>query len=339
MPIPEYMSWVPSRRRWTRMHNGKRFWVSCKALGVPATKEASVQAANAWWTAKQAELDTANRPAPRVPAPMEDIAAAALGAPSDLFGNVRQLLEQALLREEAARPIGNTAPQGDDEILLDAPDPDEGEQTRRREVMSLLEKLLFGPSAGVLPDDVAAQLPPARVHQIQSSAKGFLGESTEPPERTVKAKAAAWMKAQEEQVAAGIQAPDRCTNVRMCLAHFVAFLGETASVDIIDGDRLEAFYLHCLGKVAARRKDAKAGWSVSFAKETFAVARSWIRYLSEKGTIDPPRNIARPSFKFGSTDKKVLTWTVEEVQRVISQTHRQDQARLAADGQLRHDAN
>jgi integrase len=57
MPYLEEMTWVKSRKRWTRMANGKRYWVSCKALGTPDNREDSREAANLWWRKKQAELD------------------------------------------------------------------------------------------------------------------------------------------------------------------------------------------------------------------------------------------------------------------------------------------
>jgi hypothetical protein len=42
--------------RWRKMFKGQIFLVSCNQLGTEATKEGSWKAANAWWTAKRAEL-------------------------------------------------------------------------------------------------------------------------------------------------------------------------------------------------------------------------------------------------------------------------------------------
>src|SRR5436309_1160275 len=86
------MTWVPSRRRWTAMHKGQRFWVSCKALGVPETKEDSYQAANAWWIAKRAEIDAASRPPARQPQPLDDLAAAYLDKTPEVFADGRALV-------------------------------------------------------------------------------------------------------------------------------------------------------------------------------------------------------------------------------------------------------
>jgi integrase len=51
------MSWEPAKKRWRKVVGPKVYTVTCRALGCPATKEASYMAANRWWTAKQAELE------------------------------------------------------------------------------------------------------------------------------------------------------------------------------------------------------------------------------------------------------------------------------------------
>ena len=43
------MTWIPESRRWTKFYRGKRYFVSCRQLDVPETKEASWRAANEWW--------------------------------------------------------------------------------------------------------------------------------------------------------------------------------------------------------------------------------------------------------------------------------------------------
>jgi integrase len=49
MPKSYQMTWIPESRRWTKFHRGKRYFVSCRQLDVPETKEASWRAANEWW--------------------------------------------------------------------------------------------------------------------------------------------------------------------------------------------------------------------------------------------------------------------------------------------------
>jgi hypothetical protein len=59
----ELMTWVPARHRWAKNYKGKPYAVTCKALGVPRSsdpekdRDASRDAANAWWVAKQSQLE------------------------------------------------------------------------------------------------------------------------------------------------------------------------------------------------------------------------------------------------------------------------------------------
>ena len=57
MPKKFQMTWVAHSRRWTKFHRGKRYFISCRQLGVPETKEASWRAANEWWDRQQGIAD------------------------------------------------------------------------------------------------------------------------------------------------------------------------------------------------------------------------------------------------------------------------------------------
>ena len=56
--IRTMMTWQAARRRWRKWYKGILYQVSCDQLGCPDTKADSYQAANAWWTAKKAEIDS-----------------------------------------------------------------------------------------------------------------------------------------------------------------------------------------------------------------------------------------------------------------------------------------
>ncbi len=313
-----HMTWIPSRRGWMKEYRGRKYAVSCRQLGTPETKDGSYQAANAWWEAKRLETDSTARarlPAPRTPAPMEDIVSALYGdgTSSDWHQQFRAFMERFAEAIQGVFPSGPLPQEPTDSAVWT-----EGAETARRTALrDLLTRIIVDGEA--VPEQVAERLPPARVFQLEHAVKGLRGESAASADQTVKAHADAWLKTLEARVAAGNLTPDRCTNVRMCLAHFTGFFGETACVDTIDADKLDAFYRHCLGRVAARRQDGKTGWSVAYAKETFAIARTWIRWLWERGAIEPPRNIDSRGFKFGSSAKKVPTWTPEEYRHVVAE--------------------
>lgn len=308
MPREYLMTWEHQRRRWAKMYQGKRYTVTPSvlskrfAVAVPETQDGSYQYANEWWKAKKTEIDAAGLPvpAPRTLLPLEDVAAAALGvSPADFFNRLLAFWNRHKNDEADARSV---AEQDAKEII---------ENVWRELGQSIIENK-------PLPDGIDAQLPPARIHQLQDAVKAMRGESAAATDRTINAHAGAWLAVQEKQVAAGQLTAARVNNVRMALAHFTRWLGEAADVAGIDAAKLQGFYEHCLTQVAARRKDKKAGWSLPFAKEVFAVARSWLKWLTEQGAIDPPRNLAS-RFRFGSTAKKIPTWTVEEVQHVIDE--------------------
>jgi hypothetical protein len=188
MPIPELMTWVPSRRRWTRMYKGKRYWISCKALGVPETKEASIQAANAWWKAKQAEVDSADQSRVRQLLPLEDLAGAVLGnvrALDDIckvidvawFTEEMQRHEKAATEEQVAEfptvfdPETNT-------VVEPEPNYYDIDVDRRAAIRKLLIQLVDRCILGgqPLPEPMAAILPPARVQQVQAAVADLRGE-------------------------------------------------------------------------------------------------------------------------------------------------------------------
>jgi integrase len=296
------MTWDSKQSRWIKMYKGQRYTVACSILGAPATKEQSYRAANAWWEAKRAEVDSANRPTHRPPLPLEDVAAAFLGSPPT------GLFDKLLAFWSELKPSATDARETAERDL---------KETIRGVASHLLEQGVI--EGKPLPEGFDEHLPPARLQQLEAAVKGFRGEASAPPDRTIKAHADSWLATLQTQASAGNLAADRVNNVRMCLTHFSAFLGETANVESIDAARLQAYYLWCLGKVSARRRDGETGWSVAYAKETFAVARTWIRWLWEQGIIDLPKNIASRSFKFGGTAKKIETWSVADVRHVIDE--------------------
>jgi integrase len=326
------MTWVPSRRGWMKEYGGRKYAISCRQLSelmgkpVPETKEGSYQDANAWWAKKKAELDEASKPKIRPLLPMEDTVTALLGYQGPLNEQDADTLNLA----NACLDAGLNGKPGvflkiDEEgnvtdcwpaSLGRQPSPEDRIQAAvTMTAARIVGQILQGQP---LPDHTANLLPPARVRQLQDAITLARGEPAAPAEKTVQAHASAWIASQEKQAAAGQVTVARVHNVRMALAHFTRWLGETVDVNTIDAGKLQGFYEYCLTQVATRLQDKKAGWSVPFAKEVFAIARSWLKWLTEQGTIDPPRNLAS-RFRFGSTAKKIATWTVEEVQHIIGE--------------------
>lgn len=323
MPTPELMTWVSSQRTWTKRYCGRRYYVSCRQLGIkPETKEASIQAANQWWRDKQNEIDHAERlsreQAKRTPPPGEDLA-------STLFGGGPWTSTDAIAKAVAGAldspPPKDLEPFAHQIIKWIQNEPTDGRVWER---FAELVRAVFLPAlvkrtivdGEGLPAELKEQLPPARSAQVERAVKELRGEQAAQPDRTVKAMVDAWLSSQQVQVTIGGITAAWFRNARLAIAHFTAFLGETADVNTINAESLEGFYNFCLSKVAERRADKTAGWSAPFAKSVFAITRKMVKWLIERGTIGPPLNFNR-QWRFGPTVKQIKTMTVDEVQFII----------------------
>jgi integrase len=280
------MSWIGSQKRWMKMYRGHRYAISCKALGVPATKEASWQAANEWWEAKQAELDGLHEAAvvkPGTPQAIIRLLEAWKGAPLEDEADA-SLTMLDLVREYEGQPL---PPEVVDLVL--------GVGAMRR-IKEGVDALIDGPKEA----DV---------------------------NRTVGGQVGRWVAVQHSLAEAGRITPDRADNNRICLYHFRDFLGTGTPLEAIDAQKLQDYFLHCLGKVRERNKyrEKAAGWSADHAAKVFGVARQFVRFLWESHLIDLPRNIDSKAFRFGKGAKAILTWTVEEFRTMVG----------AATGQLK----
>lgn len=312
MPTPELMTWVPAQKRWTKRYRGRRYYVSARQLGTAETKDASLHAANQWWRDKQADVEVAYRagiPELRTPQPLEDMAAASLGT-ADLAAAIRASLH--------ALTCQNPFPSSETASTLTAGDGLEAVIAAevRRVVGGLVQAAIL--SGDPLPDALRENLPPARAHQLERAIQEMRGDSTADPNRTVSAKVEVWCDTHRALSRAGGVSPMRYRNVKIHVGHFAAFLGESADVSTLDAEQLAGFHRYCLAKIADGRQGVAGGWSTDYAKEVFLVARRFARWLVEQDAIPAPRNLDSRNFRFGSTSKRVLVWTTEEVQTAIS---------------------
>jgi integrase len=274
------------------MYKGERYTVACSVLGVPATQEASREAANAWWQAKRAEVDAGIKPA-RTPAPGEDLAAAVNGG-GDFFGRLVEFWRR-------------NKPDADPHALA--------ELDIRQVIANVVRQVI----AEGLPAELAGQLPPARVEQVESAVRAIHGERAADPERAIGHLIKEWLTVQEDSVALGDMTAARFSNVKIQMAHVAAYLGADADAGAIDAASVRGFYSHARGKMKAKLAGERKGWSAPYARELFSTFRRWVRWVAEQGVIPLPPNIASRSFLFGDTAKKIKTWEVEDVRRVFGE--------------------
>ncbi len=329
MPVPELMTWIASQKRWVKMYCGRRYYISCRQLGVkPETKEASIQAANQWWRDKQSSIDLAEKlsrqQSARTPQPMEDLLASLLGSgpwtsQEDIARAAVTYLDKLppsnaaeTLAEEINYATYREAEHGDEKAW------DNLASTLGRWLLpKLLERTIL--NGEPLPDTLKEHLSPARNAAVERAVKEMRGEQAADPARTVGALKDDWLLAQKHQVAIKAITAARYRFLNHAIDRFAAFLGETADISTVDAKTLEGFYHFCLSKFAEQRDDGKSAWSVPYAKQVFAVAKQWVKRLAENGAVSLPTNFNR-RWSFGPTVKRIETWTMDEVQSVLAAT-------------------
>jgi integrase len=314
------------------MFCGKVYTISCRQLReqgyqiVADTKEGSYLQANLWWQRKEAQARAEQAP-PRLPLPMEDVMRAA-GA--DFYDDARKAqnhlpwdeLEEWL--DTLRCQISPLLPGPDGKPRLGWVPPPAGvpltaaEQQRlimeahERQVLRFAYQYMI--LGRPLPEGMVKALQPAQVAALETVVRG---EPASAPDRTVGAYAEMWLERLRAKVAAGGMSANRCDINRRCLLHFTHHVGANADVTGVNEAAVEGFYLFCQGQVALRLKDKSQGFSLAYAKDVFATARSFVRWLWESGTIELPRNLESRGFDFGAAGQKVRTWTPTEFQRVI----------------------
>jgi integrase len=295
------MSWEGEPHfRWTKMLKGDRYKVTCAELGVARinwTKDGSYQEANEWWLSQRARIDKE-----RVAAhPHADTLA-------DLQRRIEYADRQGLQAEVAAIDL-----QKQDLQVLPADQlPDLDPDTARRLDAARLLGITIPPDLD--PSALAMLFGDSRIW-----ADRFKTEKAVPTDKTVKTHAALWMANQASRVAAGMMSADRCSNNRACLMRFIVKVGPGADVATIDAATMTTFFNHCLGQMAKRKADPKTGWSIAYARDVFSVAKSFVRWLWESGSIELPKNIGSKSFKFGGAGKAVTTWTAKEYTDTVAE--------------------
>ena len=297
------MTWEPGPRRWRKEYRGKTYTVSCRALGSEPTKGGSYLAANEWWRARQAELDL-TPPSPPPPRPhaerLEELSRRRGWAQL----NAREV-EARNLESEMARVESRGEPA--DELELQramykaqcAAEPPAPERLRD----------LYGGTERLWEDRLSREADPVAENL------------------TVGGQVEAWLKGLEVRVGARRLAADRFDNIRRNIHRFRDFAGSARPVASIDEPLVGSYYGHLLGLVGLRLDDpaGKAGISSVYADSIWGQFRRFVVYLWTMRLAERPRNLDDHALRFDLGPRKVETFTLAEVARLLD----------AATGQLR----
>lgn len=251
MPASYEMTWDAKPRQWTKMHKGIRYKVSCRQLGVPETKESSYAAANEWWRAKLAEIESDPRRLDRI---KQD-----LGSQANWLERIGDVTKQMVVAQRG---------------------------------------LLTKPESEWTVDDLAALIVPAPELVDSKSTSTNL---------TVTYHVTRFLDLEQARVNSGQLSMHEYDLVRRCLLYFQDWLKPTTSVKSIDPDVWENYWTHLMG----------LDCSVEYRKKKFRYAKGFVTWLASKAVIAMPANLISRKYKFGSTVKKVSTFTVDEVRNLV----------------------
>ena len=272
------MSWIGTQKRWMKMYRGHRYAISCKALGVPATKDASWQAANTWWEEKQAELDSrheAEVAKPGTPQAIVRLLEAWKGAPLEDEADA-SLTMLELMHEFKDKPL---PPEVTEAVL--------GVGAVRR-LKEGADALIDGPKEVEVNRTVGGQV--NRWVAIQQSL-AQAGRIT--PDRADNNRICLY----HFQNFLGKPTPLEAIDAQKLQDYFLHCLSKVSERN--------------------KERGRKVGWSTDHASKVFGVARQFIRFLWESHLIDLPRNIDSKAFRFGKGAKTILTWTVDEFRTMV----------------------
>lgn len=291
MPVKYEMSWEPTRRRWWKQYEGKRYVISCRQLAkwageyVPQTKEGSRPFANRWWIAKKREIDHA----PPADHPFaEDLRAIQARLEwLERNGSAEQVADYRAIFEAAKSHRASS-------YWADF-----------RRVAAEMEIQARGLP---VPADLGPEVIDAQ-HAIADQIWEYrLSRDAEKPDAPGAASVLVtqWL-AVIEAMGGSAKAHN---NTRAAIAHALEWLGDVR-VESINEKTVEGYYLHVAGRVTSGE------WSPHHARRVFGAFRRFVSWLSERSVIEKPRNLDSRNHRFGAGVKAVEVMEPEEVKWLV----------------------
>jgi integrase len=267
------------------MYRGKIYTISCEALGVPPTKEASYQAANAWWATKRDGLDgVESHPTIRQE----------LARRRDWAGRNDPELAGAL--DDRLQRL-NHASEDEAVTLALTPDLDDRIESLRELGVIIPDTISRLVLDGIMGDQRVFRARHERTAKI-------------PQDRTISAQVARYLE-------------NMRVITRSESGHSVAeydlisrFVGEfekwllqegRTSIDDIDANLWEKWYYHVLAGEGA----------IETKKKRYRYARTLVEWLAGKDLIAEPKNLRNRKFRFQGGQRAVPTLTTAEVRALI----------------------
>lgn len=289
MPKKYFMTWEKARCRWRKMHKGRVYTVSCDQLGMPATKDASWQAANAWWLRKAQEL--------HVPVLDEANARLAQALEATPLEALRDLMEKGEAARQMLTILRTAAPDKDPATTVESLEEGIGVP------LDLLRRLMgFGNTANHYTRHVASE---DEMHVNLDALAAQLSPAPVDPERAVSHHVGRWKALQMGTTKSNARKKMNCH----MLDFFAQFLG-SVDIDAIDEAKWQEFY----SWLAAKPLDE------GYKGRILRTARNFVTYLFEMNLLDAvPRNLGSRLLIFRQKRKKVNPLPDEAVRRFFGE--------------------
>jgi integrase len=297
MPAAEVMGWNSTQKRWYKRYRGKLYFVSPRQLKCEATKEASRQAANEWWDAKQQKVDTELGEAKRHPA--------------NVIQHYQEALENHRLYAKWQRKYENS--------------PTAAEKSE-----TMMEWLQDSLASDDPPFPLSHwQYDPLHELRMQQKTDDVMGfnifwrdryltlkkeerhEQATPLETTIRAHIQDFLALKKAQA----QAKGKIGgfySYKQWLMVFSNWVDPFAPIASIDEKLWERWYIFVSGKIA------DGSFAPSTAKDYVGAARSFIRNRWEKKYLELPRNLNSKQLAISIPDKTPLVFSVEEITDYIA---------------------
>lgn len=316
MPRSFLMTWVPARKGWMKWHRGHNYSVSCRQLGTEPTKEGSWQAANEWWSAKEAELRD------RAVAPEASLDPASQGVKDLLERFPHDELRRLAVRGEAARTLltilerasvhGLAASEGGSSPGL-APLP------VALNAIADLERGVSIPGeviSRVMSQGFTDSLAPEFREQYVRHLDHVIDSNPVPRDRTIKAQMDGWARLQHSRQVAGKISAGRYDAYLRNAGVFAEWAGPHSDIATLDAPKVRAYYDWLCQQIGNGR------YSTSYARSLLNAAKNLVSRIAELGLIPLPGNLRSKDFTFDDSSGDIDYFTIAEIRSLMDECDR-----------------
>jgi integrase len=276
--------------------------VSAKQLGCPPSRDQSREAANAWWRAKQGELETMPTPKPH-----EKEYRRVIDIRRRMAQWFRDHLEQHPAYKQGLAESESQAARL--EAILeneDNPPP-----------LTRYDEPLFGIS-----QEGKAVWHDRFTHEKKDPA---------PDDRRIGFWCERWIENQRARARAKEISPDRYSSYRYALEYFQKWAGRDNDIETITADLLERYYRHLLELIAEREDDreGEAGCSRTYAKARLDAVKQFCQWLDEKDLVPVPKNVRnRKALRIKLGNGKRETYPLEDIKTILADDETPERMKL-----------